>query len=77
MGAIRNIAVREGHIPTALRAGVDLLEKYGRLLEVSEFENMVRSKKEMPELEPTLPDIKKLLKKSGIHTVIGSSGSDE
>ena len=42
MAAVRNIAVREGYIPKAMRLSVDLLEKFGRILEVSEFENTVR-----------------------------------
>ena len=77
MAAVKNIAVREGYIPKAMRISVDLLEKFGRLLEVSEFENIVRSKKGMPELNLTIPEVKKVLKKTGIHDVIGSSDTDE
>ena len=77
MNAIRNIAVREGHIPKPMEAGVDLLEKYGRLLEVSEFENTLREKKGIPELNLTIPDIKKVLKKTEIHKVIKKSEKDE
>ncbi len=77
MTAVRNIAVREGHIPKALRAGVDLLEKFGRLLEVSEFENTLRSKKGIPKLNLTIPEVKKVLKKTGIREVIKSSEEDE
>ena len=77
MNAIRNIAVREGHIPKPLEGGVDLLEKYGRLLEVSEFENTLRLKKEIPELNLTIPEVKKVLKKTGIRKIIKSSEEDE
>lgn len=77
MTAVRNIAVREGHIPKAMGAGVDLLEKHGRLLEVSEFENTLRLKKGIPELNLTIPEVKKVLKKTGIHDVIKSSDTDE
>lgn len=77
MAAVKNIAVREGYIPKAMRISVDLLEKFGRLLEVSEFENMVRSKKGMPELNLTIPEVKKALKRTGIHDVIKSSDTDE
>ena len=77
MAAVKNIAVREGYIPKAMKISVDLLEKFGRLLEVSEFENMVRSKKGMPELNLTIPEVKKALKRTGIHDVIKSSDTDE
>ena len=77
MGALRNIAVREGHVPFSTKASVDLLEKFGRLLEVSEFENNERVKKGMPELELTIPEIKILLKKSGIRDVVKGGDSDE
>jgi len=77
MNAVRNIAVREGHIPKPMKAGVDHLEKFGRLLEGSEFENTLRLKKEIPELNLTIPEVKKLLKKTGIHKVIKSSEKDE
>jgi len=70
MNAVRNIAVREGHIPKAMKASVDLLEKFGRLLEVSEFENTLRSKKGMPELNPKIPEVKKILERTKIREVI-------
>lgn len=77
MTAIRNIAVREGHVPKPMEAGVDLLEKFGRLLEVSEFENTLRLKKGIPELNLTIPEVKKVLKKTGIREVMKSSDEDE
>ena len=77
MGALRNIAVREGHVPFATKASVGLLEKFGRLLEVSEFENNEREKKGMPVLDLTIPEIKKLLEKSGVRDVVKEEYSDD
>ncbi|MEE1550989.1 MAG: 4Fe-4S dicluster domain-containing protein [Nitrospinaceae bacterium] len=77
MGAIRNIAVREGHLPKAMGAAVDLLKKFGRILEVSEFENTVRAKKGIPELEFEISEIKKVLNKAGIHEATKEDGNDE
>jgi heterodisulfide reductase subunit C len=77
MAAVRNIAVREGYIPKPMRLIVDLIEKSGRILEVSEFENIVRTKKGIPELNPTIPEVREVLKRTGIHDVIGSSDIDE
>ncbi|UCE39541.1 MAG: 4Fe-4S dicluster domain-containing protein [Thermoplasmata archaeon] len=77
MAAVRNIAVREGHIPKPMELIVGLIEKFGRILEVSEFENIVRSKKGMPELDLTIPELRKVLKRTRIHDVIKSSDIDE
>jgi heterodisulfide reductase subunit C len=77
MNAIRNIAVKEGYIPKPMKAGVDLLDKFGRLLEVSEFENTLRLKKGIPELNLTIPELKKVLKKTKIHEVIKKSEKNE
>ena len=77
MGALRQIAVKHGYIPSAMTASVDLLEKFGRLTEVSEFENTVRKKKEMPELKLNIPEIKELLKKLGTRKVIKGGAANE
>lgn len=77
MIAVRNIAVREGHIPMPMKNIVDILEKSGRLLEISEFENIVRLKKGIPELNPTIPEVKEVLEKTGIKKVIRNSDKNE
>jgi heterodisulfide reductase subunit C len=77
MAAVRNIAVREGNIPKPMSIIVDLIDKHGRILEVSEFENIVRLKKGIPELKCTIPEVKKVLKKTGIHDVVKNSDKDE
>ncbi len=77
MAAARNIAVREGHIPPGIKGSVDELGKYGRLLEISEFENTVRAKKDIPELKEDLPEVKELLEKLGLFKLVAGGGSDE
>lgn len=76
MGALRNIAVRDGHIPKALGASVDQLEKFGRLLEVSDFENIMRMKKNIPELKVELPEVRELLAKCGIREILKGGNAD-
>ena len=58
-------------------AAVDLLKKFGRILEVSEFENTVRAKKGIPELEFEISEIKKVLNKAGIHEATKEDSNDE
>ncbi len=76
MGAIRNIAVKNGHLPDAHMASLELLEKYGRLLEVSEFENKVREKKDIPLLKAEIPDIKSLMDKTGVMDIVGGDNDE-
>ena len=77
MSGLRQYAIREGIFPGVFRASVDLLEKFGRLTEVSEFENAVRAKKEMPELKLEIPEIKKLIEKLGTRNAFGGATSNE
>jgi len=77
MGAIREIAVKHGYIPLAMKGSVDLLEKFGRLTEVSEFENTIRAKKQMPELKLMIPEIKELLITLGTRKAIEGGKSNE
>ena len=77
MGAIRQIAVKQGFLPPGMKAIVDQLEKFGRLTEVSEFENKVRSKKNIPELKEDIPEIMVLIKKIGTRKAVEGGSSDD
>ena len=67
MNAIRNIAVREGHIPPAMKMQLDLLSSFGRLLEVTDFENDRRKELNLPLIQGKTEEIKKILEKLGLH----------
>jgi heterodisulfide reductase subunit C2 len=77
MSAIRQIAVTRGFLPPGMKATVEQLEKFGRLTEVSEFENKVRTKKDIPELKEDIPEIIALIKKMGTRKAIEGGSSDE
>ncbi len=66
MNAIKNIAVREGHLPPALRTQIDLLSSCGRLLEITEFENEKRRESGLPVLQTKTEDLKKILEGTGL-----------
>jgi heterodisulfide reductase subunit C len=66
MNAIKNIAVREGHLPPAMKIQLDLLSSFGRLLEITDFENEKRRESNLPPVQPRTEDIKKILKKIGL-----------
>ena len=67
MNAIKNIAVREGYIPPAMKAQLDLLSNFGRLLEVTDFENEKRKESDLPVVQGKTEDVKKILEKLGFH----------
>jgi heterodisulfide reductase subunit C2 len=67
MNAIKNIAVREGHIPPVMKLQLDLLSSFGRLLEVTDFENDRRKELSLPLIQGKTEEIKKILEKLGLH----------
>jgi heterodisulfide reductase subunit C len=67
MNAIKNIAVREGYLPPSMKSQLDLLASYGRLLEVTDFENEKRKESYLPLLHGKTEDIKKILEKLGFY----------
>jgi len=66
MNAIKNIAVREGHLPPAMKTQIDLLSSFGRLLEITDFENEKRRESGLPGLPGKTEDLKKILKRIGL-----------
>jgi len=66
MNAIKNIAVREGHLPPPMKAQIDFLSSCGRLLEITDFENEKRRQSNLPPVQCKTEDIKKILKKTGL-----------
>lgn len=66
MNAIKNIAVREGYLPPAMKIQLDLLSSFGRLLEITDFENEKRKESNLPPVQGKTEDIKKIFKKIGL-----------
>jgi len=67
MNAIKNIAVREGYIPPSMKIQLDLLSSFGRLLELTDFENEKREESGLPRIEGKTEDVKKILEELGFH----------
>lgn len=74
MNAIRNIAVREGHIPEGFRAQAELLRDHGRLYEITGFENERRVEQGLPPIRERATDVHHILVRSG---VVGSGEESE
>jgi heterodisulfide reductase subunit C len=66
MNAIKNIAVREGYLPPPMKTQLALLSSFGRLLEISDFENEKRKESNLPPIQSKTEDVKKILEKIGL-----------
>jgi heterodisulfide reductase subunit C len=66
MSAIQNIASREGHVHSSYETGLEMVNKTGRTVELSEFENQRREKLNCPPIEENAENVKKILKETGI-----------
>jgi hypothetical protein len=66
MNAIRNIAVREGHVPAAFRIQAELLSEHGRLYEITSFENERRTGQGLPPIEQRAEDVRRILVTAGV-----------
>jgi heterodisulfide reductase subunit C len=66
MNAIKNIAVREGFLPPSMRVQLELLSSFGRLLEITDFENDKRKELDLPLIQGKTEDVKKILEKTGL-----------
>ncbi len=64
--ALQTIAIMEGFIPPSIKAGFDLLDKHARMLEIDEFDNKMRSKFGLPEIEEKVKETKNILDKTEI-----------
>jgi heterodisulfide reductase subunit C len=66
MNAIRNIAVREGHVPQAFRQQAELLRDHGRLYEITAFENERRAEWGLPPISEQADDVHRILVQCGV-----------
>ncbi len=66
MNAIRNIAVREGHVPAAFHQQAELLRDHGRLYEITDFENERRKEWGLPPIQERANEVQRILLRSGV-----------
>jgi heterodisulfide reductase subunit C len=66
VAAIQYIAMKEGYIHSSIKASLDLLDKHGRMVEIDEFDNKMRSKFSLPEIEEKVEETRKILEKTEI-----------
>jgi heterodisulfide reductase subunit C len=77
MYAIKNVAVREGHVHPSFRMQVDLLRDHGRLYDITEFENEKRAEHGLPAITERAEDFGEIFAAAGLEVEVGSWRSDE
>ena len=65
MNAIRNIAVREGHVPQTFKTQVEKLRQHGRLYEIEDYENERRAEYGLPPIREEADEVRRVLDATG------------
>ena len=60
MTLLKNVAVKEGHIPTGIKAQLNIIKNEGRVYAIDDFDNKKRNKIGLPSLPTECDIIKKL-----------------
>jgi len=63
MTLLKNLAVKEGHVPAGVRAQREIITGQGRIYPIDEFDNKKRNKIDLPSLPTTCDVVKELLAK--------------
>ena len=72
MTAIKNLAVKEGHVHPAYAMQVGIIKKHGRLYEIDDFDNNKRAVLGFPKIEPTKGHTTKIIILSGLDKIIST-----
>ena len=70
MTAVRNIAVKEGHIQPAFLQQLELINNQGKLFEIDEFDNKRRERLGLPHLPLRNEDTGKVLSACGLNKLL-------
>jgi heterodisulfide reductase subunit C len=70
MNAIKNLAVKEGYVPQAFIQQTHILEQFGRLYEIDEFDNKKRVGFGLPKVEKAKGFTKKIIEMTGVDKII-------
>lgn len=72
MNAIKNLAIKEGHIPDSLKQQVHVLQQFGRLYEIDEFDNRKREGLGLPKVSPTAQHTRCIIAFTGLEGIVRS-----
>ena len=72
MTAVRNIAVKEGHIHPSYMGQLELINSQGKIYEIDEFDNRRRERLGLPSLPQRNEDTGKILQVTGLSKLVGN-----
>lgn len=70
MTTLKNMAAKKGLAPTGLKGLLDLLDDFGALGEITDFENTIRSKANIEEIQQNAVNVKSVMKESRIRKIV-------
>ncbi|MBA7520610.1 hypothetical protein ES705_12706 [subsurface metagenome] len=70
MNAIKNLAVKQGYVPTPFVQQIDILKRFGRLYEIDEFDNKKRAGFGLPKVEKAKGLTKKIMEMTELEQII-------
>lgn len=73
INAIKNLAVREGHVHAAFGQQVDILKQHGRLYEIDEFDNNKRTALGLPKVAKAKGFTAKIIELVGLDKLVKRS----
>ncbi|UCG36090.1 MAG: 4Fe-4S dicluster domain-containing protein [Candidatus Bathyarchaeota archaeon] len=65
MNALKNLAVKEGHVHSSFAKRLEVIEANGRLFPVSQFDNAKRKELGLPQIPPKNEEVQELCKLVG------------
>ena len=73
--ALRNLAVREGRYHPSLRAKIEPIFEFGRMYEITEFENEIRESYGLPPVPGVeVEELRAILRATGVDKLLGLGG---
>ena len=74
MNALKNLAVKEGHIHSSFAKRVELVGTQGRLFPISDFDNTKRKELGLPQIPPKNEEVQELFKLSRLSKLACAGG---
>lgn len=72
MSVLKNLAAKEGYLHPSLAKQAELIQRYGRLYEIDEFDNKKRARVGLPPIVMNGKEIEEIFKMTGIDKLVSS-----
>lgn len=76
MNVLKNLAAKEGYLHPSLAKQVELIQRYGRLYEIDEFDNKKRGRVGLPPIVMNSKEIEEIFKMTGVDELAVPKGGE-